>query len=330
MLPSFTIETQSITLVVMTASHLELSNVSIPEAVQLFLDYIGTQRGFSPHTSRAYQTDLGDWNQHLTRHGILQVKDLNEKLKANLIRNYLSGLYETHERSSLCRRLAAIRSFLRFLRLRNAVDRDVGLLVPSPKPEKKLPYFLKVNEVSELLEAPDTTTYLGKRDRALLELIYSCGVRVSEAVGLDDSRVNLAEGWVSVLGKGRKERQIPIGPPAMEALQVYLDERNRRIDSGKKSQPLFVNYLGGRLSTRSVARILAKQLIRIAATRSVSPHGLRHSFATHLLANGADLRTIQELLGHARLSTTQKYTHIDLGHLIKDYRSTHPLSKKGS
>lgn len=176
--------------------------------------------------------------------------------------------------------------------------------------------------MTELLEAPDPAHPLGRRDRALLELIYGAGLRVSEAVALDRASVDLTGGWVRVLGKGMRTRNVPFGPPAGEALSLYL---KTRLDLAPHS-PLFTNYRGTRLTSRSVARIVAKQLVRVSSSKTLSPHGLRHSFATHLLAKGADLRVIQELLGHSRLSTTQRYTHVDLGTLLKDYADTHPLA----
>jgi integrase/recombinase XerC len=204
----------------------------------------------------------------------------------------------------------------------------VGALVPTPKAKRGLPRFLKIDEARELVEAPDLTTHLGRRDRALFELLYGCGLRVSEAVGLNIGDVDLTGEWVKVLGKGSKERMIPFGSQAREAVESYLREREGKAPGRK--DPLFVNFKGTRLSTRSVARILTKHLIRIASSKSLSPHGLRHSFATHLLSKGADLRSIQEMLGHVQLSTTQRYTHVDLGTLMNEYQGAHPLTQKTS
>jgi len=187
--------------------------------------------------------------------------------------------------------------------------------------KKTLPQFLKIEEMRELIEAPDLSTQLGRRDRAIFELIYGSGLRVSEAVGLDLKDLDLKQGWVRVFGKGSKERTVPFGSQARDALENMIsDHENQTNDS-----PLFTNFRGSRLTSRSVARVLTKHLLRIAASRSISPHGLRHSFATHLLSAGADLRSIQELLGHERLSTTQRYTHVDLGALVDEYRESHPL-----
>lgn len=300
--------------------------MTLDEAITRFLTYLQVHRRASPHTLRAYRLDLEDWGGSLRSGlGITRIRDLGEKLEATHIRSYLAALHDSHERSSLCRRLAAIRSFLRFLRKGGMINRDVGILVPSPKASRRLPRFLKVEEIRELIEAPDPATWLGLRDRALLEILYGAGLRVSEAMALDLGDLDLDAGWVRVMGKGARERRVPFGPSAALAVREYLEARRERLEPGP---PLFVNFNGARLNGRSVARILSRHLVRIASSRMLSPHGLRHSFATHLLAAGADLRTIQELLGHARLSTTQRYTHVDLGVLMDDYRGAHPLNRR--
>ncbi len=294
---------------------------TIQDAIDAFLEVLATQRKFSVHTLRAYGIDLNHWSGSLKTQGFTRVSELGSRLKPLHLRSYLSQLNDSHEKSSLCRRLSSIRSFLKFLRARNWIDRDIGILVPSPKMKKTLPKFLKIEEVRELIEAPDVSTRLGRRDRAIFELIYGSGLRVSEAVGLNIQDLDMKSGWVRVLGKGSKERTVPFGTPAREALENMISD----FDSRDSDSPLFSNVRGTRLTARSVARILTKHLIRIAASRMISPHGLRHSFATHLLGAGADLRSIQELLGHERLSTTQRYTHVDLGALVDEYRENHPL-----
>jgi integrase/recombinase XerC len=282
-----------------------------------------TSRNCSPHTTRAYGQDLTHWSGDLEeKRNILTVAELSDRLEPTHLRSYLAGLYDSHERTTLCRRLSAIRSFLKFLRRQGWIERDIGVLVPSPKVKRDLPRFLKIEEALDLCDAPDCSTRLGKRDKALFEILYGCGLRVGEAVDLDITDVNLASGWVRVLGKGSKERNVPFGPPAREAIEIYLAEWRLRDPTG----PLFVNYRETRLSARSVARILIRHLVRMASAKTLSPHGLRHSFATHLLAAGADLRTIQELLGHARLATTQRYTHVDIDALMEEYRVAHPLA----
>lgn len=296
----------------------------LTHAITSYLEFLSSQKGCSPHTLRAYELDLLHWAAHLSDlHGIQNLKELTQKTQPADLRSYLAELHESHERSSVCRRLSAVRSFFRFLRGRQWIERDFAVLIPSPKSQRDLPRFLKIEEMKDLVEAPDLNTRLGRRDRALFEVLYGCGLRVSEAVGLNLKDLDLQEGWVRVMGKGGKERMVPFGCSAVHAITHYLEDRKNPI----VTDPVFVNYLGTRLSARSVARILARHLIRIASAKTLSPHGMRHSFATHLLIAGADLRTIQEMLGHVSLSTTQRYTHVDLGTLMDHYHGAHPLTK---
>lgn len=300
----------------------------LSEALFEFLVHLETRRGVSPNTVRAYRADLEHWCADLADLGWEAVSNLEAHLRPQHLRGYLGRLHDSHEKTSLSRKLSAVRSFLRFLRQQGWIQRDVGGLVPSPRTGKSLPEFLKMAEIEELLEAPDAGSSLGRRDRALFELLYASGLRVSEAVGLNCQDLDLSAGWVRVLGKGQKERMVPFGSAAALALRAYVDDPTLGGLSGwGPKTPLFRNYRGGRLSGRSVARALAKHLLRLAAARQVSPHALRHTFATHLLAGGADLRTIQELLGHARLATTQKYTQVDLDALQVEYLKSHPLSR---
>lgn len=290
--------------------------MTLVQGINIYIGALDAERGASPHTIRAYRSDLRDWAEFSGGEWRLTPQEL---------RRYLASLYPTHERVSISRKLSAIRSFLRFSRQRGWIEHESAALVPAPKAPRDLPRFLPIETAQELVEAPDLTTRLGRRDAALLELLYGCGLRVSEAVGLDIGDVDLTQGWVRVLGKGSRERTVPFGTPARRALERMFEDRS--LMGLKSKDPVFTNVQGTRLTTRSVARILTKHLVRIAAPQSVSPHGLRHSFATHLLSAGADLRAIQELLGHARLSTTQRYTHIDLGELLDDYRENHPLNQ---
>lgn len=269
--------------------------------------------------------DLTHWANHLSAvQGTQELQSLVSHLRPVDLRAYLAELHESHERSSVSRRLSAIRSFFKFLKTRQWIQKDFTILIPSPKAQRELPRFLKIEEMRELVEAPDLRTRLGRRDRALFEVLYGCGLRVSEAVQLNIGDVDLREYWVRVFGKGSKERMVPFGPPAAQALESMFEDLPDR----SSGMPVFVNYLGTRLSARSVARILSKHLVRIASAKTLSPHGMRHSFATHLLAAGADLRTIQEMLGHVSLSTTQRYTHVDLGTLMDHYRGSHPLNRQ--
>lgn len=294
------------------------------------------QRGYSPETLRAYRSDLEQWRVFLQKdHGIESLEDLKTRLDPAVIRTYLASLYETHEKTSIGRKLSSIRSFFRFARKRGWLESDMARLVPSPKMNKPLPRYLKIEEVLELLKSPDVESWLGHRDRALFELMYGCGLRVSEVCGLDWKNIQFESsreggGWLRVRGKGSKERMVPFGKAAQEALEAYRQFTETHARPRATPQAVFLNYRGGRLSSRGVAKILARHLVRaVSLTHSVSPHSLRHSFATHLLAAGADLRSIQELLGHSRLSTTQRYTHVDLGALSDEYLLRHPLNQKG-
>lgn len=295
---------------------------SLDAAITYFIEVLEIQRKCSVHTLRAYRLDLGEWEKAMRKVGFSTLMELEFGLKPLHLRSYLSHRMEGLENTTLCRKLSAIRSFLKYARSEKWLTRNVGALVPSPKMKKSLPHYLKIEEVAELIEAPDAATVLGRRDRAIFELIYGAGLRVSEAVGLNRGDLDFSAGWVQVFGKGSKERAVPLGRPAIEAMESMLGDRKI-----EKESPLFVNFRGERLTTRSVARVLARHLVRIAASRLISPHGLRHSFATHLLAAGADLRGIQELLGHSQLSTTQRYTHVDIGGLIEEYRVAHPLER---
>jgi integrase/recombinase XerC len=309
-----------------TLSHYHRRNpVSFPltvlDAVGLYLKYLEHERGNSLHTLRAYRNDLDFWVTALTHLKIDTLTSLNHMLEPSTVRSLILPLYQTHQRSSISRRLSTFRTFLRFMKSKNWVVRDIGRVIPSPKSSRKLPNFLNIEEIRELVESPDMAHWLGRRDRALFELMYGAGLRVSEAVAVKWTDLDLEKGWVRVIGKGNKERMIPMGSLACEALKNWKED-------SLGEDIVFLNYKRTQLSSRSVARIIARHLTRIASLKSLSPHGIRHSFATHLLAGGADLRTIQEMLGHARLSTTQRYTHVDLGALLDDYRENHPLLKK--
>ncbi len=239
-------------------------------------------------------------------------------------------------RSSSARRLAAIRAFGRYLRREGRVERDPGALMAAPKQERKLPARLGEREMERMIEAPDVSTALGRRDRAILELFYASGLRLSELAGLGLDDVDLGNRLVRVLGKGGKERIVPFTRAAAAALRAWLPDRGslvRRGDGaapasgrreGAAAEPLFVNYRGGRLSTRSVDRLVRRYAASTTTRYGISPHALRHSFATHLLERGADLRAIQEMLGHARISTTQRYTHVSAAQLLSVYKKTHP------
>ena len=302
--------------------------------IERFLEYLRVERNASAHTLRSYSADLGQFRNFLLsselhvdkRNGDVAV----EKIDHLAIRAYLSHLYRNHKKSSLARKLAAQRSFFKYLVEEGRLTQSPAEIVSTPKQEKPLPDFLPVDEVFSLMETPDQSTIWGARDRAILETLYSCGIRVSELVGLTDGDIDFTLGILKVFGKGRKERIVPIGEKALAAMREYLPQRDRiiaRLPSSGSQAPIFINCRGGRLTSRSVARILQKHILKCGLLRKVSPHALRHSFATHLLDAGADLRAIQELLGHVSLSTTQRYTHVSVDKLMEVYDRAHPRAK---
>lgn len=289
---------------------------SLHQQIEQFTIYLQSERAVSPHTLAAYSSDLAQ----------LQAFVLQEKgehatagdIDHLLLRRYLAGLSKHTKKSSIGRKLAAIRSFFRYLLRRGAVDKNPAELIATPKKEQRLPFHLDIDQTTALMEAPENGQKHVLRDRAILELLYSSGLRVSELTGLNRGELDLSSGLVRVTGKGGKERIVPVGSRALDALQAYLDQRT------DDTNTLFLNTRGGRINRRSVARIVDAHVMRIAAFKRISPHTLRHTFATHMLEGGADLRAIQELLGHASLSTTQKYTHVSIDRLMEVYDKAHP------
>lgn len=292
---------------------------------EAFLEFLELNRNVSRHTLRAYQSDLAQFATFAA--GRLERTPTPADLDHRLIRAFLAELYERGlTRGTSSRKLAAIRSFTRYLRREGLVDRNTAALVDSPAVERRVPAHLGQEDMEALLDAPDSGTPLGRRDRAILELFYASGLRLSELASLDLDDVNLRSRMVRVLGKGGKERIVPFNRPTAAAIRTWLPDRERmaRAGGGRTAHPLFVNRHGGRLSTRSIDRLVRKYATLAATQRGISPHALRHSFATHLLDAGADLRSIQELLGHARISTTQRYTHVSIGQITEVYRKSHP------
>jgi integrase/recombinase XerC len=284
-----------------------------------FINFLKIEQGVSPHTLRAYTEDLKEFLSFTDK----QLKDID-----NLdIRAFLASLYHKKlKKSSISRKLATIRSFFKYLHREGYVKKNPAKLVSSPKVPKALPRFLTIDEAFSLMDAPQGETFKTTRDKAILELLYSSGLRVSELTSLDISDLDLKESLIRVKGKGKKERIVPIGSKALEAIKNYLPER---VSLKKKSTALFLNSHGGRLTQRSIRRILLEYSRMVNLKGYLSPHTLRHTFATHLLHGGADLRSIQELLGHSSLSTTQKYTHVDITHLAEVYDKAHPMAKGG-
>ena len=310
-----------------------------------FLKYLSLNRNVSPHTRRAYDGDLRQFMAFLAADRGKAVPALTAAdLDVDAVRGYLAMLYRKgRSRASAARKLAALRAFGRYLRREDLTIAEPAALVATPKQEHKIPAHLTEEEMSRLIDVPDTTTALGRRDRAMLELFYASGLRLSELVGLDLDDVNLSARLVRVLGKGNKERLVPFNTSAANAIRRYLRDRNAMVMAAERTRdrsatapkrsgrrhdggdpPVFVNYRGERLSSRSVHRLVRRYVAACSSRYGISPHALRHSFATHLLARGADLRAIQELLGHVRLSTTQRYTHVNVTQLAEVYRKAHP------
>jgi integrase/recombinase XerC len=298
----------------------------LPPELERFLSHLEAERRASPHTRKAYQADLLQYARHLARTGQGVVPS-----SPALVRGYLSSAAGSAGPVSLARKLSAIRSLYRFLIREGAAVANPARAVATPRCPKRLPEVLREEEVAALVESPRLAAPLERRDRAFLELLYASGLRVSELTGLCLADVDLEAGLVRVLGKGRKERIVPFGRPAAEAIRRYLEEARPALASGPErargGEALFLNHRGGRLTSRSVARRLEGWTRRAGLERHVHPHVLRHCFATHLLGNGADLRGIQELLGHASLSTTQRYTHLDWKRLAEVYDSAHPRAR---
>lgn len=284
-------------------------------AVGSFLEYLGVERGASPHTLRSYAADLTEFTRFLTDEKIGELPDADTRA----VRAYVARLHQRRlSKATIARKLAAVRSCFRFLARRGALPANPARQVRSPRLGRRLPSFLPVDEATLLLNAPPEPSAAGARDRALLELLYASGLRVAEGCGLDLDDLDEARRTVRVVGKGDKERVVPVGETALEALAAYLAMR------GRQRGPLFLNARGGRLTPRSAHRIVRARARQVGIDQRVTPHTLRHSFATHMLGAGADLRLIQELLGHSRLSTTQRYTHVSPEHLMRVYDRAHP------
>ncbi len=303
-----------------------VDRAALPEEIRRFAEYLKAERRASPHTVKAYLADLARYAGWLAGHGL----PLRPSSPA-AVRGFLAAQAGTGGPGTVARRLAAVRALYRFLVKERLADSNPARGVSAPRRRRPLPQALPEEEVAALVEAPASARPLELRDRAFLELLYASGLRVAELTGLDLADLDLEEATVRVLGKRRKERLVPVGRPACRALARWLDEGRPALLSGPDGHPgqeaLFLNYRGGRLSARSVARRLSRWVLQAGLPRHVHPHVLRHSFATHLLQSGADLRGIQELLGHASLSTTQRYTHLDWKRLAAAYDQAHPRAR---
>jgi integrase/recombinase XerC len=318
-----------------------------------FLEFLRLNRNASAHTVAAYDSDISQFLAFTAAQTGKPLADLEpDDLELGSVRVFMADLYkQRHARSSVARKLSALRAFGRFLKREGWIESDPASLAVAPKREHRIPSHLSVDEMERLLGMPDTSEPLGRRDRAILELFYASGLRLSELVGLDLDDVNLSARMVRVLGKGAKERLVPFNAATQQSLKAWLRDRaplrvprpvapspapskanksaampvRRRV--AETREPLFVNFRGSRLTGRSVQRLVSRYVSSCSTRFGISPHALRHSFATHLLERGADLRAIQELLGHVQLSTTQRYTHVNAAQLLEVYRKAHPRAK---
>jgi integrase/recombinase XerC len=287
-----------------------------------FLKYLKVEKNASEYTQLHYRQDViqfVDFMKQQAIPGFAAVSYLD-------IRKYLALLQgKEYAKRSIARKLSSLRSFYRYLMREEWVTHSPLNVVSTPKLDKKLPKFMYTQEIAELFQAIDGSTILGLRDGAIFETLYSSGIRVSELTGMDLSSIDLKNGMAIVFGKGAKERYIPLGSYAINAIQIYLDRSRPNLKHrGQEETALFLNHRGTRLSDRSIRRLMDQYLLKAAKSKNMSPHTLRHSFATHLLEAGADLRTVQELLGHANVSTTQIYTHVTKDHLRTVYVNSHP------
>jgi integrase/recombinase XerC len=296
------------------------------EVFSKYLNYLQVERNASPYTVRNYTTDLLGFFHFLQERGLDSLKEVDK----TVLRDYLSYLMgRRFVRASIARKLSAIRSFYRYLLREEIIATNPLATAASPKLDKRLPSFLTIDEAKRLVEAPDLTTPQGQRDRAFLELLYASGLRVSELANLNLEQITLDTREIRVWGKGAKERMVLMGEPAARALLTYLAQGRPALLGNRKTNAVFLNRRGGRLSERSVQSILQEYANQVGLGRRVHPHMVRHTFATHLLDGGADLRVVQELLGHASLSSTQIYTHVSQTQARKIYLAAHPLAQEG-
>ena len=298
----------------------------IEDAIRDFRFHMEVERNLSHHTMRSYLSDLEQFRCFLLERGVDRPGDVDQMV----VRSFLAILYRGKtKKATISRKVASLRAFFQFLVREGSVRYNPAKMVQAPKIDKHLPSFLSIDEVFSLLKVTFGPGVTGLRDRAIIEFLYSVGVRVSELTGLNVGDVDFSSSLVKVRGKGRKERILPVGGPALSALGEYLRSRT---DTGMKTEveediPLFLNRLGSRLTPRSVRRIIDKYVTLGGIGKKISPHALRHTFATHLMDAGADLRVIQELLGHESLSTTQKYTSVSVTRLMEVYDKSHPRAR---
>ena len=305
--------------------------------MRFFLESLSSERGYSDNTCRAYKNDLKEFISFISESGLLRKAGQKnsespraDELNGLMIREYLGFLHKKNKKTTIARKLSAIRSFFRYLVKNGVIPENPAELILTPKQDQTIPVYLPVDDMFRLLDSIKTDTLPGLRNRAIFETLYSSGIRVSELAGMNLVDVDFSRGVIRVRGKGDRERIVPIGRKALNGIKAYRERQKSKGDfriagNGKgEADPIFLNKDYGRLSTRSIARILDKLIKEAGLSMPVSPHGLRHSFATHMLDAGADLRIIQELLGHKSLTSTQKYTHVSIDRLMKTYDKAHP------
>jgi integrase/recombinase XerC len=300
----------------------------VRDALDGFLRYLETEIRASKHTLRAYRRDVEAFADAVEqrRGRAPRVRDLNLRE----VRAHLAGLHDTHAASTIGRKLSALRSFADYCRDRGLIRDNEVALVRRPKERRKLPTALPVEDVGQLIDGPARDTAARVRDRAVLEVLYGGGLRVSECVGLDLEDLRFSGDTLTLRirsGKGNKDREVPLGGSAVRALREWLDRREELVRPGSPGRAVFLGVRGGRFSARTVRHMLRRRCLQTGARATIGPHGLRHSFATHLLESGCDLRSIQMMLGHASLSTTQRYTHLDMGRLMDVYEQVHPRAR---
>jgi len=302
--------------------------IFVNNLIKSFIQAIRTERGYAENTCRAYLHNLKEFASYVGKSLGPQADEPGIRINqvdAMMIKDYLGFLHEKNKKSTIARKLAAIRTFFKYLARRHIILENPAELILTPKQEKRIPPYITVDEVFRLLDSIATGTILGLRNLAIFETLYSTGIRVSELAGMNTDDLDHSKLLIKVLGKGNKERILPIGKKAVAAVDAYRKKLYSKtsIDMDENS-PLFLNYKNERLTTRSIGRILEKIVTQCALLTPVSPHTLRHAFATHMLDSGAGLRAVQELLGHKSLSTTQKYTHVSIDRIMEIYDKAHP------
>jgi len=308
---------------------------SLEQAIRKFEAHLGIERNLTLNTRKNYLIDIRQFQEFLTKNYASSENPVALRLMHidhMMIRAFLGSLHrEKRKKVTISRKVTALRTFFNYLLREGMVKINPADMIQAPRGEKYIPSFLSVDEMMALLKAEINPDAKGLRDRAIIELFYSSGIRLSELAGLNEGDIDFSQGLMKVRGKGRKERVVPVGGPALAAVRAYLENRKKmsiEYSFGGSRDPIFVGKKGARLSTRTVARILDKMVLKSGLGRKISPHVLRHTFATHMMEAGADLRAIQELLGHESLSTTQKYTAVSVGRLLEIYDQAHPKAKK--